>query len=75
MEPVQYGKIECGKSYGIFLTFLCAFLIVYILLCGIWLGKFSDDCDSARVVWYCVLSLDVNLARWGQSISIASEDD
>lgn len=74
MEPVQYGKIGYGKSYWIFLTFLCEFLIVYILLCEIWLGEFYDVCDSAWVIWYCVLSLDVNLARWGHSISIACED-
>lgn len=74
MEPVQYGKIGCVKSFRIFLTFLCAFLIAYILLCEIWLGEFCDVCDSAWVAWYCVLSLDVNLARWGHSVSIASED-
>lgn len=38
------------------------------------MGKFSDVCDSAWVVCYYVLSLDVNLARWGHSVSIASED-
>lgn len=36
--------------------------------------KFSDVCDSAWVVWYCVLGLDVSLMRWGHNISFSSED-
>lgn len=55
-------------------TFLYAFLITYVLLCEIWLGKFPDVCDSAWVVWYYVLSLNVSSVRWGHSISTSSED-